>query len=120
MVDIVERKGFWARVRSGIQTGWLKLDRLSLDNSTPGSEIAALASGRTGANTVVSASGGRGLDAADLAHATPDTAAVAALSHAAASEAAAEQFAKAGRLKTRSIAYLSAPKSAGGASRSQK
>lgn len=111
-VDIVERKGFWARVRGGTQTGWLKLDRLSLESGVSAGEIAALASGRTGVNNVVSASGGRGLDAADLARATPDTAAVSALS--ATSEAAAEQFAKRGGLKTRHISYIAKPATARG------
>jgi len=114
-VDIVERKGFWAHVHSGALTGWLKLDRLSMGSGGSGSEIAALASGRTGSNNVVSASGGRGLDAADLARATPDTASVSALSRTAASEAAAEQFARSGRLKTRHIDYLRA--AAGGGQR---
>ena len=116
-VDIVERKGFWARVRSGAQTGWLKLDRLSFDSGVSGGEITALASGRTGSNNVVSASGGRGLDAAELTRATPDNAAVSALSRYAASETAAEQFATTGRLKTRHIAYMSKPKSAGDSGR---
>ena len=114
-VDIFERKGFWAHVRNGTLNGWLKLSRLSLDTGGTGSEIAALASGRTGSNNIVSASGGRGLDAAGLARATPDNAAVSALSRTAASEAAAEQFAKAGRLKTRRIDYMEAPASGGGA-----
>jgi hypothetical protein len=109
-VDIVQRKGFWARVRSGAQTGWLKLSRLSLDSGVSGNEIAALASGRTGSNNIVSASGGRGLDAADLARATPDSAAVSALSRSAASEAAATQFARSGGLKTRKIEYIREPK----------
>lgn len=108
-VDILERKGFWARVRGGAQTGWLKLSRLSLDTNGSGREIAALASGRTGSNNVVSASGGRGLDAADLARATPDAAAVSALSRSAASETAATQFAKTGGLKTRNLDYMRAP-----------
>jgi hypothetical protein len=110
-VDIVERKGFWAHVHSGTVTGWLKLGRLSVDSGGSGNEIAALASGRTGSNNVISASGGRGLDAADFARATPDNASVSGLSRSAASEAAAEQFAKSGRLKTRHIGYIRAPKS---------
>ena len=108
VVDITERKGFWARVKGSSLTGWLKLSRLSLDSGGSGNAIIALASGRTGSGNVVSASGGRGLDAADLARATPDTAAVAALSRSAASEASAEKFAASGRLTTRSIAYLRA------------
>jgi len=106
VVDLIARKGFWAQVRGGASTGWLKLSRLSLDSGGSGNEIVALASGRTGTGNVVSASGGRGLDAADLANAAPDTAAVAALARSAASEASAAQFAAAGRLKTRSVAYL--------------
>ena len=109
-VDIVQRKGFWARVKSGPQTGWLKLSRLSLDSGVSGNEIAALASGRTGSGNVVSASGGRGLDAADFARATPDSASVSALSRTAASEAAATQFARSGGLKTRKIDYIREPK----------
>jgi len=106
LVDVVARKGFWAQVRGGGGTGWLKLSRLSLDKGGGAGEIAALASGRMGTGNVVSASGGRGLDAADLTGATPDNAAVAALSSA--SESAAAQFAAAGNLKARSIAYLRA------------
>jgi len=109
-VDIVQRKGFWAKVAGGAQTGWLKLSRLSLDSGGSGNEIAALASGRTGSNNVVSASGGRGLDAADFERATPDSAAVSALSRTAASEAAATQFARSGGLKTRKIDYIREPK----------
>jgi hypothetical protein len=114
LVDIVERKGFWAHVHSGTTTGWLKLSRLSMDSGGSGNEIAALASGRTGSNNVVSASGGRGLDATGLARATPDNASVAALSHSAASQAAAEQFAKSGGLQTRHIDYMRAPGSGRG------
>jgi hypothetical protein len=120
LVDLVERKGFWARVRSGTQSGWLKLDRLSLDSGVSAGEIAALASGRTGSNNVVSASGGRGLDAADLARATPDATAVSALSRSAANEAAAEQFARTGGLKTRHINYISKPKPAGDSGRGRR
>ena len=108
MVDIVERKGFWAHVKNGSQTGWLKLSRLSLDSGGSGSDIAAVASGRPGSNNVVSASGGRGLDATDLATAAPNNAAVSALTGTAASESAAQQFAASGKLKTRDLGYLSA------------
>lgn len=110
-VEIFERKGFWAHVRGKSETGWLKLDRLSLDSGDKANQIAALASGRTGSNNVVSASGGRGLDAANLASASPDAKAVAALADIAASERAAEQFARKGGLVTRRIDYLATAKS---------
>jgi uncharacterized protein YraI len=61
-VDIVARKGFWAQVKAGTATGWLKLDRLTL-NAGGGNQVTALASGRTGSGNILSASGGRRLDA---------------------------------------------------------
>lgn len=106
-VDIVARKGFWAQVKAGPATGWLKLDRLTL---SAGNQVTALASGRTGSGNIVSASGGRGLDASGLASATPNMAAVAALSSSAASEDAAIKFAAAGKLQSRTIPYLRAPR----------
>lgn len=110
-VNIIARKGFWAQVKGGPLTGWLKLGRLSLDGGGgSGADIAALASGRTGSGNLVNASGGRGLDATDFARATPDTAAVTALSRSAASEAQAANFAAAGKLKTRQMSYVSAPR----------
>ena len=105
-VDIVARKGFWAQVHSGPATGWLKLSRLSMDSGGSANDIASLASGRTTSNNVVSASGGRSLDASDFSRATPNVAAVSALSRTAASETAAEHFAASGGLKTRHIDYL--------------
>ena len=48
-VNVIARKGFWAQVKGGPLTGWLKLGRLSLDGGGgSGADIAALASGRAG------------------------------------------------------------------------
>lgn len=104
-VEITARKGFWAQVRSGPSVGWLKLSRLSLAGRSSG-DVAALASGRTGSRNIVSASGGRGLDASDFAKATPAPAAVAALRRTEASETAAAHFAAKGGLKSRRLDYV--------------
>ena len=104
-VEITARKGFWAQVRSGPSAGWLKLSRLSLAGRSSG-DVAAVASGRTGSKNIVSASGGRGLDASDFAKATPAPAAVAALRRTEASETAAAQFATKAGLKTRRLDYV--------------
>lgn len=113
-VQILDRRGFWARVSVGGTSGWVKLSALSLSSSNSGREIASLASGRSGQGNVVSASGGRGLDnGPDLTKGTPNPAAVAALSALVVSQDAAERYAHAGRLSTRAVAYTSAPKDAG-------
>jgi hypothetical protein len=111
-VDVFERKGFWAHVRAGRASGWVKLNQLSLGSGGAG-EIAALASGRTGSRNVVSASGGRGLDAQDFAQARPDPEAVAGLARFAVSEADAARFGAAGGLSTRRIDYVKAPTEGG-------
>jgi len=114
VAQILDRRGFWARVSVGGANGWVKLSALSLSGASSGREIAALASGRTGSGNVVSASGGRGLDnGPDLTKGVPNPAAVAALSQLAVSQDEAERYARAGRLSTRSLAYTAAPKDAG-------
>ena len=109
--QILDRRGFWAKVSVGGASGWVKLSTLSLASANSGREIASLASGRSGQGNVVSASGGRGLDnGADLTKGTPNPAAVAALKSLAVSQDDAERYARAAHLSTRSLAYTAAPK----------
>jgi uncharacterized protein YraI len=110
-VQVLDRRGFWAKVSVGGASGWVKLSALSLSNANSGREIASLASGRSGQGNVVSTSGGRGLDnGADLTKGTPNPAAVAALSGLAVSQDDAERFARAGHLVPRTLPYTAAPK----------
>ena len=64
-LTLVERKGFWAKIRIGDATGWLKLSSITLDQggsgASSGSTLSGLASGRTGSGNIVSASGSRSL-----------------------------------------------------------
>ena len=109
--QILDRRGFWARVSVGGANGWVKLSALSLASANSGREIASLTSGRSGQGNVVSTSGGRGLDnGADLTRGTPNPAAVAALSSLAVSQDDAERYARAAHLTTRALAYTAAPK----------
>ena len=111
VVQILDRRGFWAKVSIGGSSGWVKLSALSLAGSSSGREIASLASGRSGQGNVVSASGGRGLDnGADLTKGTPNQAAVAALSSLSVSQEDAERYARAAHLAARTLAYTAAPK----------
>lgn len=112
--QILERRGFWAKVAVSGASGWVKLSSLSLGGVNSSHEIAALASGRSGQGNVVSATGGRGLDnAADLTKGAPDPAAVAGLSALAVTSDAADRYARAARLTPRALAYTPAPKEAG-------
>jgi Bacterial SH3 domain len=109
-VTVLQRQGFWVRIQGSSATGWTKMSAVSLAGSTTGRDVAALATGRTGSGNVVSASGGRGLDnGEDLATATPAPAAVTGLARYAATQAAAEAFARAGHLQSRTLAYPPAP-----------
>lgn len=112
--EMIERKGFWVKIKSGQFAGWLKLSSLTIEQAGGGASLlTSLASGRTGTGNVVSASGTRGLSAEELKAARPDMNAVEAVKRLAVSDAEATKYAQAGSLVTRKLAYLtvaSAPK----------
>lgn len=111
-VEIMERKGFWAKIKAGSLTGWVKMTALSIDsgNSSGGaSALVGLASGRAGSGNIVSASGTRGLSSEELKAAQPDTKALAAVKAFAVAAPAASQYGSQGRLVSRQVAYLPAP-----------
>lgn len=112
-VEVGERRGGWYQVKGKRgKNGWLRLTAVLL-NSTQGkgdSGIAAtkqfLESGRSGSSGVTAATGIRGLDAADVVNANPDTAAVARLDAVTIDSDEARRFAAEARLSARSIDYL--------------
>ena len=117
-LDVLERKGFWAKVKSANATGWLKLSSLNLETrpaegASSLSTLSGLASGRTGSGNVVSAAGTRGLSAGELRAARPDYAALAEVKKFAVAPAQADVYAAAGGLTPRSVAYLPASKAGG-------
>jgi hypothetical protein len=117
-LDVLERKGFWAKVQSANATGWLKLSSLNLETrpaegASSLSTLSSLASGRTGSGNVVSAAGTRGLSAGELRAARPDYAALAEVKKLAAAPTQADVYAAAGGLTPRSVAYLPASKAGG-------
>jgi hypothetical protein len=117
-LDILERKGFWAKVRASGAIGWLKLSSLNLEarpaeGGSSLSTLNSLASGRTGSGNIVSAAGTRGLSAGELRAAQPDHAALAEVKKLAVAPAPAEGYALAGGLAPRNLAYLAAPKAGG-------
>jgi hypothetical protein len=110
---LIERKGFWVKIKVTNSEGWLKLSAVSVDQSESGtggiSALAGLASGRVGTGNVVSASGTRGLSDEELKGAKPDTAALARVKKSAVSDQDALQFASAGGLRPRQIALIPPP-----------
>jgi hypothetical protein len=106
-VHLLERKGFWVRVKSGAGTGWLKLSGLSLQSQKSASlALPISASGRLGSGNVVSATGTRGISSEALLSARPDVAGVHQLQRNAVSSADAGRFASEGRLVSRNLDYV--------------
>lgn len=108
-LEVVERKGFWVKVKVGDATGWLKLSSLNLDKkgAAPTSALSGLASGRTGYGNIVSASGTRRLSAEALKAAKTEMDAIAQVKKFAVSVGEATRYAQAGGLQTRQVAYIS-------------
>ena len=112
--DVLERKGFWVKLKVGNATGWAKLSALNLDQGgsgagSAGSLLGGLASGRTGSGNIVSSAGTRGLSAEELKAAKPDMEAVVQVKRQAAAAPAANSYAQTVGLKLRQIEYLPAP-----------
>jgi len=100
-VKILEKKGFWARVRSGQIEGWVKLSDIAVDKADAG--LSAIETGRKAAGNIVSTSGVRGLDGGDLQNAKPDLRAFEDFQKLRAGKDQARQFASAVGLATRQM-----------------
>jgi hypothetical protein len=105
-VAIGKRDGFWVQVSAGAARGWLRVTDLSFAQPGGAVSLAGLDSGRLGKNNIVSTSAARGLSAADLQHAKPDFAAVAALASLSAHPANLQAFRAAGALREVTLAPL--------------
>lgn len=110
-VDVLVREGGWYQVKAGTKTGWVRMlsVRRSTAATTTAAGIAGVASGRTGTGKVVSTTGVRGLDSAELATATFNEEQVAKAEKNRVNRKDAEAFAKAGKLTVRDVAPLPAP-----------
>lgn len=111
-VEILQRNGGWYQVKAGTRTGWVRLLSVRRAGTTSGSTatgIAGVASGRTGTGTVVSTTGVRGLDSAELKTAAYDAAQVAQAEKYRVSATDAAAFAAQGKLKTQTVAMLPEP-----------
>ena len=113
-VTVLQRKGGWYQVKHGSQRGWLRMSSIRFGNgetaAADGSGLAQtlrfLSTGRSGSSGVTVATGIRGLDAADVANATPNHNAVSRLERYSATPQTAQKFARSARLKTQPLGYL--------------
>jgi hypothetical protein len=116
LVRVVQRKGGWYQVRSGQQSGWLRMSHLHLGDGSATQKgdagvaqtLRFLGTGRSGADGVTVATGIRGLDAADMTNARPDHQALQRLDRYQSRPEQARRFAASARLKSQPLGYLDA------------
>lgn len=110
-VDILSRKGAWANVKAGSQSGWVRLLLLRTGSGERGdSGVGALASMfRTGSSGSTVSTGVKGLSEEQLKDAKPDPAEVQQLDSYRDDAKDARRFAQQAKLNAREVGYLSAP-----------
>ena len=70
-VEVIDKKGFWIKVKKDSVEGWTKLNNVEIDKDSNFS-LSSLNTGREGSGNIVSTSGVRGLDGEDITNAQPD------------------------------------------------
>jgi uncharacterized protein YraI len=73
-ISVLDKKGFWVKVQSGNQSGWVKLTDVELPNTV--TKIDPMSTGRTSGGNIVNTAGVRGLSPDELKGSKPNTAAV--------------------------------------------
>lgn len=110
-VEILGRDGGWYQVKSGTATGWVRLlsvRRATATTSTTAG-LASVASGRTATGGVVTTTGVRGLDNAELKTAAFDATQVTAAEKNRVSAKDALAFAAQGKLQAQKVEMLPEP-----------
>lgn len=109
-VDIVARQGAWAQVKSGAQTGWVRLLNVRTGSGQRGEAgVGALASVfKTGSSGTTVTTGVKGLSEEKLNNAAPDAAEAQRLNQFRETETGARSFAKAGKLAARDVPFFDA------------
>ncbi len=108
-VELLERKGFWVKLKAPAVTGWTKISNVAVEQgSGGGTGLTALASGRSGANNSSSTAGGRGLGGDEIKAAAPNRAALESLGKLAVGSDEAAQFAREAGLQSKDVTYVPA------------
>lgn len=109
-VDIVARQGAWAQVKSGSQTGWVRLLNVRTGSGQSGDAgVGALASVfKTGSSGNTVTTGVKGLSEEKLGNAEPNPGEAKRLSQYRETEAGAQAYAKQAKLAPQSAAFFDA------------
>ena len=119
-LKVLARAGGWTRVQASGRTGWVRVFHLRFPataDTSAGTGAQGLASGITSAlgfgrdrsrTATIATTGIRGLSPEDLKAASPDEQALRRLQSFRADQAAAERFAREGRLQAVDVAYSGA------------
>lgn len=103
-VVVLERDGFWIRVKAGSVTGWTRISTVSFSARAPGS--VRIDTGRASVGNIVSTSAARGMSRVDLASSNPAPDAVRRIIDWKSSEMNLGEFRKEGGLLQRSVDFL--------------
>lgn len=110
-VEILTKEGGWLRVKSAKGGGWVRMLSIRKAGAGKASDNAggllALASGRAGTGKVVATTGIRGLNEEELKAATFNAEQLTLAESYSVTQAQAQQFAAQGKLKARTMGYLS-------------
>ncbi len=116
-VKVLQRAGGWTRVDAGGQAGWVRVFHLrfpavaeSGSTSSGANALSGLGSAlgfgrQKSQNTTIATTGIRGLSAEEMKNASPDAAALQKLQSYRADNAAAERFAREGKLNPQKVSY---------------
>ena len=107
VVDILAKKGAWLQIKTKSASGWVRILSVKRGGtSVSNSNVADIASGRTGTGKVVSTTGIRGLSAEELKAAKFNEDEMKKMESHAVSANDARKFASAGGLSITQMAYL--------------
>lgn len=116
-LEIVQRQGAWMLVKTGGQTGWVKMLNVRTGSgevksgSSAGGFLSAVNLFKTGSSGTTVTTGVKGLSEEDLRNAQPNKEQLAKMASFAVSADDANKFAKAGKLQANQIDYLAKPAS---------
>ena len=105
-VSVIEKKGFWLKIKSVDVVGWTKRSNVKAVSSL--GSLASIDTGRSASGNIVSTSSVRGLDGNDLINASPNFKEFEKLEGQRVSQKKAVKFAKVGGLSAKEIGYIEA------------
>lgn len=110
-VEILNKDGGWLRIKSAKGNGWVRMLSIRKAGAVKAADNAggllALASGRAGTGKVIATTGIRGLNEEELKTATFNAEQLTLAESYGVTRVQAQQFAAQGKLKARSMGYLS-------------